>query len=109
MPFGYSSGFDIAELGTLSAAGVTASQLTAGATLSFQVVVASISTNVVIRFEGSLDDVSYFNLDARGADTTITSNGPTGYFINAAVKYVRMRLVSFSGGSPTVTTTLGCM
>lgn len=109
MPFGYFSGFDTTNLGVLSSAGVTDAQSTAGAMLTFQVTVAGIGTNVVIRFEGSVDGVSYFNLDASGADTTITANGTRGYFITAPVQYVRARLVSLSGGTPTVTTILGCM
>ena len=69
----------------------------------FQVTVASISTNVVIRFEGSLDGTNFFNLDSTG-DTTLTANGTTGYSVqNTPLKAVRGRLVSISGGTPTVT------
>jgi len=68
----------------------------------FQVTVASIGTNVVVRFEGSLDGTNFFPLAA--SDTTITSNGTTGYFIsNMPLKSARGRLVSISTGTPTVT------
>jgi hypothetical protein len=107
MPFGYSSGFDVAELGTLSSPGATAEQATTGANLTFQVTVSGIGTNVVVRFEGSVDGAGYFNLASSGSDYTITANGTTGYVLYAPVRFVRVRLVSASGGSPVVTTIVG--
>lgn len=107
MPFGYDSAFDVADLGTLSAVGVTTAQKTTGAMLAFQVVVANIGTSVVVRFEGSLDGDNYFNLNASGSDFTLNTNGVTGYFIEAPVCFVRCRLVSVSGGSPTVNCKVG--
>jgi hypothetical protein len=69
----------------------------------FQVTVASIGLNVVVRFEGSLDGVNFFNLDSTG-DTTLTANGTTGYSVqNSPLKAVRGRLVSIGSGTPTVT------
>lgn len=106
-PFGYSSEFDVVDLGSLTSAGVSSAQETRGESMSFQVTVASVGTNVVVRFEGSLDGVSYFNLNAGGSDFTITSNGTTGYFLVAPVKYARFRLVSLSGGTPTVSCLIG--
>ena len=93
-------------LDTLTAAGVTENGLSYGAqAITYQVTVASISTNVVIRFEGSLDGVNYFNLDQANTDTTITANGTTGYCLSGCpTNYARLRLVSFSGGSPSVAT-----
>jgi hypothetical protein len=68
----------------------------------FQITVATIGTNVVVRAEGSLDGVSYFNLGS--GDTTLTANGTTKLtFSDTPVKYVRGRLVSISTGSPSVT------
>ena len=110
MPFGYDSGFDVATLETLTSAGVTSAQKTAGADLTFQVTVSGIGTNVVIRMEGSLDGASYFNLNSANADTTITGNGTYGYSLSGCpVQYVRLRLVSVSGGTPSVATKLGAM
>ena len=110
VPFGYNSGFDVATLETLTSTGVTSAQKTAGADLTFQVTVSSIGTNVVIRLEGSLDDVSYFNLNSANADTTITSDGTYGFSLSGCpVQYARLRLVSVSGGTPSVTTSLGAM
>lgn len=69
----------------------------------FQVTVATVGTNVVIRFEGSLDGTNFFNIDENG-DTTITANGTTSYCADGVpLKAVRGRLVSFSGGTPSVT------
>ena len=68
----------------------------------FQITVASIGTNVVVRAEGSLDGTSYFNLGS--SDTTITSNGTTKLiYADIPVKYVRGTLVSISTGTPSVT------
>jgi hypothetical protein len=106
-PFGYSSEFDVANVGSLTSAGVSAAQATRGESMTFQVTVADIGTNVVVRFEGSLDGTSYFNLNAASADFTITTNGTTGYFLVAPVKFVRFRLVSLSGGTPTVSCLIG--
>jgi hypothetical protein len=93
---------------TLTSTGVTDGFLVADADnasatdVVFQVTVSSIGTNVVIRLEGSLDGVNYFNLDSLG-DTTITANGTTGYSVqNCPLKWVRGRLVSISGGTPSV-------
>jgi hypothetical protein len=68
----------------------------------FQITVASIGTNVVVRAEGSLDGTNYFNLGS--GDTTITANGTTKLtYSNIPVKYVRGTLVSISTGTPSVT------
>jgi len=92
----------------LTSAGTTSSFLVADqnnagtSSVGFQVTVASIGTNVVVRFEGSLDGTNFFALAA--SDTTITANGTTGYnFANFPLKAIRGRLVSISTGSPTVT------
>ena len=82
---------------------VVADQNNAGSnSVAFQVTVASIGTNVVVRFEGSLDGTNFFALAA--SDTTLTANNTTGYnFNNFPLKAIRGRLVSISTGTPTVT------
>jgi len=92
------------DLDTLTAAGVTENGLSYSAdALTYQVKVTSIGTNVVIRFEGSLDGVDYFNLDQNNVDTTITSNSTTGYCLSGCpINFARLRLVSISGGTPSV-------
>jgi len=110
VPFGYDSGFDVATLETLTAAGVTSAQKTAGADLTFQVTASGVGTNVVIRLEGSLDNTNYFNLSSSNSNTTITGNGTYGFSLSGCpVLYVRLRFVSFSGGTPSVATVLGTM
>lgn len=108
MPFGYDSGFDTAALTTLNAVGVTATQQSTGANMTFQVTVSSIGTNVIVRFEGSLDGTNFFNLSSSNTDTTITSNGTFGFALSGCpVQFVRLRLVSISGGTPSVATVVG--
>jgi len=92
----------------LTSAGVTSTCVVADQddfapiNFGFQVTVATIGTNVVVRFEGSLDGTNFFALAA--SDTTITANGTTGYNItNFPLRSIRARLVSISTGSPTVT------
>lgn len=88
----------------LTSAGVTDTVPSVGAEdFVVQVLVASIGTNVVIRIEGTLDETNWFNCDY-GGDTTITANGTTAFNIqNAPLKALRGRLVSISGGTPSVT------
>ena len=108
MTLGLSSGFEVTEFADLTSAGVTSSVVTAGVNLVFQVTVSSIGTNVVVRFEGSLDGTNFANLDEDATDTTITANGTTIYSLSGTpVKYVRVRLVSLSGGTPTVAAKVG--
>jgi hypothetical protein len=108
MTLGSRADFEVEALDTLTSAGVTTAIDTTGINLCFQVTVSSVGTNVVIRFEGSLDDTSFFNLDQSNTDTTITANGTYGYALaNCPVRYVRLRLVSLSGGTPSVASKVG--
>ena len=110
MPLGDIAAFDVQSLTTLAAAGVSSSVEVFAQAVTFQVTVSSIGTNVVIRFEGSLDDTSWFNLDQANADTTITANGTYGYALNGCpVRYIRLRLVSLSGGTPSVACKVGAL
>lgn len=70
----------------------------------FQVTVADIDTNVVVRFEGSLDGTNYGSISASGTDETITSDGTYLYSRSKCpLEYVRVRYVSESGStSPTI-------
>jgi hypothetical protein len=81
---------------------VAVQNLAACSSYVFQITVALIGTNVVVRAEGSLDGTNYFNLGS--GDTTINANGTTKLiYSDTPVKYVRGRLVSISGGTPSVT------
>jgi hypothetical protein len=105
---GLKSGYEVHAFSDLTAAGVTASTETTGTNLAFQITTSGVSTNVVVRMEGSLDDTNFFNLDDGDADTTITTDGTFGYALSGCpVKYVRVRLVSLSGGTPTVSSVVG--
>ena len=102
--------FTTAALTSLTAAGTTGSIKVNAQAVTFQVTVSSIGTNVVVRFEGSLDDTNFFNLDQDELDTTITANGTRGFALNGCpVEYVRLRLVSLTGGTPTVACVVGAL
>jgi hypothetical protein len=109
MALGDIAAFDVQSLTTLTSAGVTSGVEVYATALTFQVTVSNIGTNVVIRFEGSLDDVSYYNLAASEANYTITANGTYGYVLAAPLRYIRLRLVSISGGTPTVSCKAGAL
>ena len=106
-PLGTFSGFEVEDLGSLTATGVTDSVLCGGVNLTFQVKLASVGTSVVIKLEGSLDNVDFFNLAADNASYTLNANGTYGYVLFAPVKYVRLRLVTITGGTPTVSAIVG--
>jgi len=102
--------FTTAALTSLTAAGTTNSIKVNAQAVTFQVTVSSIGTNVVVRFEGSLDNTNFFNLDQDELDTTITANGTRGFALNGCpVEYVRLRLVSLTGGTPTVACVVGAL
>jgi hypothetical protein len=108
MAIGDDSGFEVQTLTALTAVGVTDSAVLAGTNVTFQVTVASIGTSVVIRMEGSLDDTNYFSLyDSTQADTTITANGTYGFCLYSPIKFARLRLVTVTGGTPTIATKIG--
>jgi hypothetical protein len=89
---------------TLTSAGVTADVPSVGAEdFIIAVTTASIDTNVAIRIEGTIDGTNYFNCDYTG-DTTITTNGTVAFNLqDAPLQAIRGRLVSVSGGTPSVT------
>ena len=102
--------FNTETLTTLTAVGTTAAAEVRSNSVSYQVTVSNIGTDVVVRFEGSLDNTNFFNLDQSGLDTTITGNGTYGFALNGCpVKYVRLRLVGITGGTPSVSTVIGAL
>ena len=65
--------------------------------------VSTISTNVVVRLEGSIDNVNWFNMSDAGTDTTKTSNGVyVAYKYSFKMKYFRFNYVSCSGLGATI-------
>lgn len=108
MALGDQTSFGVASLTTLTAVGTTNAVEIGGRDIAFQVTVSGIGANVVIRLEGTLDGTNYFNLDQNGSDTTLAANGTTGYILSSApVKAVRLNLVSYSGGTPSVAGLVG--
>jgi len=108
MAIGDDSGFEVQALAGLTAVGVTDSVILAGTNVTFQITVASIGTSIVVRMEGSLDDTNYFSLyDSTQADTTITANGTYGFCLYSPIKFARLRLVTVTGGTPTIATKIG--
>ena len=100
----YLRGYQTITFDSLTSPGVSESAIGYSASaISFQVEVTGIGTNVIIRLEGSLTGVNYYNLNTNG-DITLTANGTYGYFLNAPGKYARIRLVSYLGGAPSITT-----
>ena len=67
----------------------------------FQITVAGITTNVIVRGQGSLDDENWFNLDEDEMDVTYTANGTYSvrYEGDGEVRYARLYWVSESGGT----------
>lgn len=108
MTLGLNSDFEVVEFSSLTSLGVTPSVATAGVNLLFQVTASGIGTNVQIRLEASLDNVNFFNLKDDDQDITISADGTTGYPLSGCpAKFVRVRLVSISGGSPTIASKVG--
>jgi hypothetical protein len=88
--------------GTTSNLDVAVQDVAAATTFGVQVKVASVSTNVVVRVEGSLNGTDFFNLDT--SDKTLTANGVYFYnYTDLPLKTIRCNLVTITGGTPTVT------
>lgn len=91
---------------TLTQAGQTTSSILLDpnfvSKITVQYTVSSIGNSVVVRSEGSLDGVNWFNLDPDNVDTTLTENGTYAFSYDLKLKYYRLRLVSINGGSPVV-------
>lgn len=71
--------------------------------LTYQVDVANIGTNVVVRVEGNLTGSNFVNLNAQNQDTTLTANGSYLFTFEGKLSVVRFTLVSISSGVPSVT------
>jgi hypothetical protein len=84
----------------LTAPGNTAAIPTAAyARHTLQYTVASIDTNVVVNWEGTLDGTNWFDLRDAG-DKTILANGTSAFeYSKLAVAAIRFVFVSESGGT----------
>jgi hypothetical protein len=67
----------------------------------FQMTLASVTTNVIIRLEGSLDGVNWFNLDEDNDSSTYDTNGTYGILYQGLgeILYIRFYWVSEAGGT----------
>jgi predicted amidohydrolase len=95
----------VKDLGTLTSAGLTTvANMEQYDSAVFTVTVANVGASVTVRMEGSLDSSNWFNLDAMEEDSVLAGNGTAGFSIqNAPIPFLRGRLVSISGGTPSVT------
>ena len=66
-----------------------------------QILIAGITTNVVVRLRGSLDNVNWFNLDEGDSDVTYTANGTYGIQWEGYgdINYVDLYWVTEAGGT----------
>ena len=64
-----------------------------------QYTVAGITTNVVLRAEGSIDGENFYNLSESDTDTTVTADGTNAFTYTGKINYIRLRFVSESGGT----------
>ena len=87
-------------LGALTAAGVS-DELKGDHSegLSVELYITGMGTNVVYVLEGSINGVRYWNLHD---EITRTTNGTFGIRDDGKLPYYRLRLVSFSGGTPVI-------
>lgn len=101
---GLLSDADLISEAPLTAVGSTPARSMAGySKLTYQIDVNGVGNNVVVRAEGNLVGSSFINLSANNQDITITSNGFYLITFEGKITNTRFTLVSFSGGTPSVT------
>jgi hypothetical protein len=66
---------------------------------TIQYVVAAINTTVVLRAEGTLDGINWFNLSPTNTDTVVNTNGVNAFNVEAAIDAIRLNFVSETGGT----------
>lgn len=86
---------------TITTPSVTSAQIVVGAiNHSYQIKISSMNTNVIVRVEGSMDNLTWFNMDDDLLDTTYTSDGTYNlHKDNFKTYYTRFRFVSELGGT----------
>jgi len=69
--------------------------------ICFQILIAGITTNVVVRVQGSMDGENWANASLIEADTTYTANGTNLLYYkgDGQFTYIRLYWVSESGGT----------
>lgn len=71
--------------------------------LTYQVDVTGIGTSATVRMEGNLVGPNFDNLNPNNSDTILTQNKSYLFTFEGKISQVRFTLVSFSGGSPSLT------
>ena len=98
--FSNSSALTAPGLGTTVEVGVN--DLCSTQSYTLITTIATSNTNVVVRLEGSIDGTNYAPIIA---DQTIAANGTVVHSVgDRAVKFIRPRFVSESGGTAAVVT-----
>jgi hypothetical protein len=98
--------FDLGSLATASATEYV--DVRGMENFTFVYTISGLVTNIVLRPEMSIDGTTWVPMDTTRTDTTITSpnlSSDNAYMDTAssrAAKYVRVRRVSSSGGTPNV-------
>lgn len=71
--------------------------------LTYQVDVTGIGTSATVRMEGNLVGTNFDNLNPNNSDTILTQNKSYLFTFEGKISQVRFTLISFSGGSPSLT------
>jgi hypothetical protein len=98
-------GVIVTPLGSLTAAGNTTFVANNSDRLLLAVTTSAVGTNVIVTLVGHLGDPNaWFGI---GTAATITFSGNSGFhFTDLACPFIGARLVSITGGTPTVTFSL---
>lgn len=70
---------------------------------TYQVDVTGIGTNAIVRVEGNLTGSNFDNLNPNNVDTVLTQNKTYLFSFEGKINNIRFTLVSFSGGTPSLT------
>jgi len=108
--YDYAQSNSIIDLGQIAAAGENSSSVflidsadpgKAFKTVLFQIVIAAITTSLVVRLQGSLDNENWFNASEEDGDCTYTANGAYAirYDGKGEIRYIRLYFVSETGGT----------
>lgn len=111
MPFPLPTGFEVTQPGSLTGAGQQGTPVRCkGDPQTLQLTVSGIGTSLTARLEGSLDGTNWFPMkDETNSDFVFTANGTQGYTVYGPVLWARLVLVTFVGGTPTLSGLLGAV
>lgn len=88
----------------LTAVGSTPARSCAGYKyMTYQVDLTGVGTSATVRVEGNLIGTNYDNLNPSNVDTMLTQNKSYLFTFEGKINNIRFTLVSFSGGTPSLT------